>query len=77
MSGQLDDGVVTSAVAPWRERSSLRRSSSNYFISYSGSCIVNVIRSGITTEGVIDLSPMLGITTPWTKPAIMFSLPNK
>ena len=47
------------------------------FRFYSGSSIVSAMRLGIKIEGVTDLSPMLGITTPWTGPAIMFLLPNK
>ena len=46
-----------------------------HFILWSS--IVSAMRSGIKIEGVTDLSPMLGITTPWAGPAIMFLLPNK
>lgn len=78
MSEQLDDGVFMSAVAPIEEpRREIVMSSLNCFVSYYGSSIVSAIGSGIKIEGVTDLSPMLGITTPCARSVIMFLLPNK
>ena len=59
------------------ESMNLRRLSLNCFILYSGSCTISMIRSGIMIEGVTDLSLMLGVTIPRTRPVIMFLLLNK